>query len=861
MKKSCLLLIIGVALALVTSCKKKSVDNPPVPNTGDVMTMPYTVSFENNFGTYTTQNVVGDQAWEIDYSTAKMAGSVKDENNNYINYDNEDWLISSPVKVADVEHAKAVMTYIGRYFYGDINTHLTIWASADYKAGELPSTATWTQVSAELAEGSNWTDWFTYEVSLDDFIGQTVSFAVKYISTTAKAGTIEIKSISITEGKANNGGQGGETQVLPYTQDFSTAFGTYIPKSVVGDQTWSIAYATAKMAGSVKENGVYVNYDNEDWLMSSPVEISGVEHAKMVLSYIGRYFQNISNDVTIWASTNYIYGEMPETAEWNQIQVSLTEGTNWDDFLTAEISLDAYIGQTITVAVKYLSTTAKAGTIEIKSISIEEGEAGGVTPPTPTPGGETQYMPYSQDFSTEFGTYLPQDVTGAQSWMIDFQTAKMTGYVSGTNYENEDWLMSSPVEVSGVEHAKIVMLYIGRYFTNINNDVTIWVSSNYEYGQMPSTATWTQVVSNLSEGTNWNDFLTAEISLDDFIGQTITVAVKYMSTNEKAGTIEIKSITIQEGEASGGVTPTPPTPGPGGGSGTAEDPYNVASGISLQDTQVIAWVQGYIVGAVKNGLSNVTSNDDVNWNAPFDSYTNVVIADDADCREIANCVIVNLPPGKPLRAQVNLVDHPDNLGKLLAVNGKLRKYFGQAGLRDSGGTEADFVLEGGVTPPPTPGTEIFSETFASGQGMFTIQDVVMPEELTYVWAHASQYSCMKASAFVGQAYATESWLISPAINISDVSTAILKFDQAVNYASPEGALSVMITTDFTDDVNTTEWTELTLSAWPAGNNWTFINSTADLTPYIGQSVNIAFKYTSTTSASATWEVKNFVISE
>ena len=63
------------------------------------------------------------------------------------------------------------------------------------------------------------------------------------------------------------------------------------------------------------------------------------------------------------------------------------------------------------------------------------------------------------------------------------------------------------------------------------------------------------------------------------------------------------------------------------------------------------------------------------------------------------------------------MDNPDNLGKHLAVNGKLRKYFGQAGLRDSGGTESDFVLEGGVTPP-TPGTVFFSETFGSGQGQF-----------------------------------------------------------------------------------------------------------------------------------------------
>ena len=238
----------------------------------------------------------------------------------------------------------------------------------------------------------------------------------------------------------------------------------------------------------------------------------------------------------------------------------------------------------------------------------------------------------------------------------------------------------------------------------------------------------------------------------------------------------------------------------------------------------------------------------------------MVIADEATCNEISQCIIVNLPAGKPLRSRVNLVDNPDNLGKHLAVNGKLRRYFGQAGLRDSGGTDSDFVLEGGVTPPPS-GQEIFSETFASGQGDFIIQDVLMPAELTYVWQHAPSYSCMKASAYVGQAYYAESWLVSPAIALTGVNAATLKFDQAVNYASPQGALKVMISTDFNGEVLQSTWTELNLSQWPSGSDWTFVNSTADLSSYVGQSVTIAFKYTSNMNASATWEVKNFVVEE
>ena len=640
---------------------------------------------------------------------------------------------------------------------------------------------------------------------------------------------------------------------LPYYQDIASSFGTYTTYDVAGPQSWEIDYNTAKMTGYANST----NYANEDWLISAKFSLENVSSASLTMTYIARYFNNLDSDITLQVSSDYTSGD-PTLANWTQVPASWISGSNWNDFVATTVDLSQFVGQKVCVAVKYLSDDQKAGTIEVQSILIQEG-SGPTPPPGPQPGGEVQSMPYTQSFASEFGTYMTYDIMGAQTWEIDYSTAKMTGYVGGTYYANEDWLISSPVAITGVSDAKMTMSYIGRYFNNINQEVTIWASTNYTWGSDPNMATWNQVPATLVEGSNWNDFITTEIALTDYVGQTVTFAVKYLSTDSKAGTMEVQSITIEEGT---GVTPPePPTPGQGEGSGTADDPYNVAAGIGLQSEEPIAWVHGYIVGAVKSGLSSVTGNADINWSAPFDLATNVVIADDVSCNEISQCIIVNLPAGKPLRTQVNLMDNPDNLGKHLAVNGKLRKYFNQAGLRDSGGTEADFVLEGGVTPPPTPGTEIFSETFANGQGDFTIQDITLPEELTYVWNHDANYSCMKASAYVGQAYAAESWLVSPAIDLTGASAATLKFDQAVNYASPDGALAVMVSTNYDGDVNTATWTELSLSQWPAGNNWTFINSTADLSNYAGQTVTIAFKYTSTTSASATWEVKNFVVEE
>ena len=644
-------------------------------------------------------------------------------------------------------------------------------------------------------------------------------------------------------------GIGGEVQNLPYYQSFENDFGTYLVYNEEGAKSWEIDYNSAKMTGY--EFGT--SYANIDWLISSPADLTNVSDAKMTISHICRYFHFIDEEITIWASTDYTWCDTPMNATWTQVPAFLTEGNDWNNYTTTEVALTEFVGQIVTLAVKYTSTDNNAGTIQIQSILIEEGTAGG-GPIPPGPGVEIQDLPYYQSFANEFGTYMPYDVLGPQSWVIDYNTAKMTGYANANNYANEDWLISSPVAITNVDDAKMTISYIGRYFNNINDEVTVWASTDYTWGDNPTNATWIQVPASLTSGSNWNDFVTTEIALTEYVGLTATFAVRYTSTVDRAGTIEIQSILIEEGTAGGGPIP----PGPGGGSGTFEDPYDVAAGIGLQSEQPVAWVQGYIVGAVKSGLSSVSGNDDINWNPPFDLATNVVIADDATCHEISQCIIVNLPAGKPLRSQVNLVDHPENLGKQLLVLGKLRRYFGQAGLRDSNGTEADFVLEGGVMPPP-PGTEIFSETFATGQGGFAIQDVVLPSELSYVWQHAPSYSCMKASAYVGQAFNAESWLVSPTIDLSGVSDATLMFEQAVNYATPQGALAMMISTNYNGDVTTATWNELNLDQWPAGNNWTFITSSADLSPYVGQQVTIAFKYTSSTSASPTWEVKNFVV--
>lgn len=147
------------------------------------------------------------------------------------------------------------------------------------------------------------------------------------------------------------------------------------------------------------------------------------------------------------------------------------------------------------------------------------------------------------------------------------------------------------------------------------------------------------------------------------------------------------------------------------------------------------------------------------------------------------------------------------------------------------------------------------EGLFDSQGDFVIEDKQLPDELTYIWTWSGSYG-MKASAYLNNTnYASESWLISPVIDLSQLTSATLTFQQAGNFFSDMQAdCSVLVSTDRQD------WTPLTVEGWPEGNSWTFYDSTANLSAYAGQSqVYIAFRYTSSDMKAGTWEVRNVVV--
>ena len=465
-----------------------------------------------------------------------------------------------------------------------------------------------------------------------------------------------------------------------------------------------------------------------------------------------------------------------------------------------------------------------------------------VKEPDPDP---VSALPISEIFDTGLGKFTTQSVSGDQVWAFDsHKYVTISGYVATVYNANEDWLISPEIDLTKVTAAKLSFNHVARYFADAKNEATIWVSSNYVAG-LPATATWTQLpTKTFTDPGSWPTVLptSGEISLTAYAGKKIKIAFKYVSTAAKAGTWELNNFLVQQGEAT--VDPTDVV----SGDGSEATPYNVAAGIVNQGAS--KWVKGYIVGYASAAASGTvyTFTADTCTQA-----TNILIAGSSTITDPTKCIPVQLPTGA-VRTGLNLKDVKANLGKQVTLYGSLELYFSKPGLKNT----SYYALEGGTTggtKPVDTSNAIFTETFATSLGAFTTNSVVGAE----VWAWKTGYGAVM-SGFVTVSSANEDWLISPTINLTGKTSAKLSFDHTIN----KGLLANMLTnhTLWLSANNGTTWEQATITTYPAGTTWTFVNSGDIVIPtkFLGISTfKFAFKYLCSSTESASWEIKNVMI--
>lgn len=138
------------------------------------------------------------------------------------------------------------------------------------------------------------------------------------------------------------------------------------------------------------------------------------------------------------------------------------------------------------------------------------------------------------------------------------------------------------------------------------------------------------------------------------------------------------------------------------GTGESEEKaYSVAEAQAayVDGQKQTVWVKGYIVGYVDGGSLKDDSRFDLTGDSV--SASNILLADSKEETDYQKCIPVQLKSGTDFRAAVNLNDNPQNLGKELALQASLEKYFLVAGLK---APVTEYTIDGesgSVDPTPT----------------------------------------------------------------------------------------------------------------------------------------------------------------
>jgi hypothetical protein len=133
-----------------------------------------------------------------------------------------------------------------------------------------------------------------------------------------------------------------------------------------------------------------------------------------------------------------------------------------------------------------------------------------------------------------------------------------------------------------------------------------------------------------------------------------------------------------------------------------------------------------------------------------------------------------------------------------------------------------------------------------------------------VWEYNQFFNGNAAmGAFNGADAENNDWLVSPSIDLTDLTESELRFHQVINYldVAPAEILKVKVSSNFTGDVTTATWTELTVDQWPAGNSWSEeVWSTMDISAFDGSIINVAFQLDNTNLLDGpTWEIGEVIV--
>lgn len=396
------------------------------------------------------------------------------------------------------------------------------------------------------------------------------------------------------------------------SESFATSLGKFTSQTTSGDGAWVIDYSTAKAAGY--DNATKVTTAGTYYLVSPEIDLTAVDAAHVSFEYILRYLRNAEDQRVLISSD---YNGDAATATWTALPVTLVEGSDWSTFTTADVDVPAeYIGKKVRIALYYSCGSSNSSTWEVKNLKVLKGKAGGDTP-EPVDPDVVVTLPYEESFASSFGNFVSKTTSGSGNWIIDYSTAKATGYDGNTKVTTAGryYLLSPAIDLTGVTAAHVAYEYILRYNKGDENQQVL-ISSDYV--DDIKSATFVVLKKQHVEGSDWNTFSNANITIPEaFLGKVIRIAFLYNTNATSGSTWEVKNFSITDGEGSeaaegssyvdGGDTPGP-QPGEGAINETFASSLGVFSNVSVVGSY--AWHIDYSCAQITSYDSSSKTNND-----------------------------------------------------------------------------------------------------------------------------------------------------------------------------------------------------------------------------------------------------------
>lgn len=660
--------------------------------------------------------------------------------------------------------------------------------------------------------------------------------------------------------------------------------------------TWNIAQYSGNHYANI--NG-YNKGANIDWCISPAFNLDNYENP--VLSFKTAKNYN-GQDLQVYFSNDYD-GIDPTTATWTELSATLSEGSfTWAE--SGDIDLSNYSGTSCYIGFKYTCTEDEAAAWEIDDCLLVGQTSNPVVAVTPMTLNGFTYVegngPSAEQSFTISGMNLSNDITITEAEDYEISTT------SGENFNALETIVLTPSNGSIEETTIYVRLIAGLEIADYNEEISITcvdiddmtVTCNGNVTEEIIGEDYVRV-NDLSVLTNGSQvILAARYDVNVLNGYYVMTAATsgkptgVGSTTTMSGSDEILSSEITNEEAvyawtvgfdgstytftnaSGNML------GYTSGTNFATNGDNTAwmiaqatasdsaamvpgyTGFTIinqnVDTRAVAMNASYNFGAYST--SNMTNGNGSDYNFYLDIFIKGQGGDPTVSApvfspaagtfyEAQDVTITCATPEAEIFYSLESEEGPwTAYTEAITVDEDMTiwAYAEKEGYNNSAVVSAEYIIRDDVVI-------IFNQDWEGDWNGWTQVSMEGESEWTIAEHDNNHYAYMNAY----NDGINEDWLISPAFDLEAYTNVMLNFRSAMNYNGPD--IEVYFSNNYDGiDPTTASWLPLTCDL--SQGSWTWTESgEISLDEFTGTNCHIAYKYTSTETEAAGWEIDDIML--